>query len=79
MPKVQAREVIKSETDHPQDLVDLALRRQSARGPVGHTSESPQQPPTMYNRQTADPRDKFWRSLGKQVRQGAGVRVTVRG
>lgn len=78
MSKVTPREIAQSLKAHAEDAGQGA-RRHLNRGPQNHTSESDRAPRPMFNRRKADPRDRFWRALGKQVAQGAGVRLTVRG
>lgn len=76
MARVTPREIMQSIRDHAQGQADQGKRQQ--RQHVGsYTSESDRAPRPMYCRAKADPRDRYWRALGKQVR--AGARITVRG
>lgn len=77
MGKATAREISKSVQEHADQGGEGSNRRTTPRF-GSYTSESPQAPVPMLNRRKADPRDLYWIALGKQVRQGVGVRLTVR-
>lgn len=79
MGKATTREINQSVTDSADQRSNTQTGDRNGRKTLGHTSDSANSRLPMYCRATADPRDKFWCVLGKQVRHGAAVRITVRG